>query len=184
MDSDTQELIAILRARSLKRGTFTLASGAVSDFYLDVKTTALHPEGARIIGRMIAKQLMAEPLLNVTALGGMTLGADPILTAASLAALDRGRVLPALIVRKEPKGHGTLKWVEGIENVPSSAQVLVLEDVVTKGGSSLLAAERLRLAGYSPHSVLTVVDREQGGRELLLQRGLELMSLLSIRDIL
>ena len=116
-------------------------------------------------------------------MGGLTLGADPIATALSLAARARGVSWPAFIVRKEPKGHGTGKYIEGVENLRPGAAVLVLEDVVTTGGSSLKAIERLRAEGFLPMAVLTIVDREQGGEAAIRALGLEFLSLARIGDI-
>ena len=113
----------------------------------------------------------------------MTLGADPLATAVSLAAHARRLHWPAYIVRKEPKDHGTGRYIEGIENLSPGASLVVIEDVVTTGGSSLKAIERLREAGYKPSVVLTVVDREQGGAEAFAQAGVRLLSLATLTEV-
>lgn len=177
-----EELIRLIRERSYREGDFTLASGKKSPFYIDLKATTLHPEGAKLIGELAVSKI-GEQGLWVQAVGGLTLGADPLATAISLAAYKEGLFWPAFIVRKEPKGHGTGKYIEGTENLKMGARVLVLEDVVTTGGSSIQAIRRLREAGYEPVGVLTVVDREQGGREALTKLGMRFLCLLTLKEI-
>ncbi|OFZ21991.1 MAG: orotate phosphoribosyltransferase [Bdellovibrionales bacterium GWB1_55_8] len=176
------ELIALIRKLSYREGDFTLASGQKSSFYIDLKATTLHPLGAKLIGELAVELLKREGTV-IDAVGGLTLGADPLATAISLGAFDRGISWPALIVRKEPKGHGTSRFVEGMENVGAGAHVLVLEDVTTTGGSAVKAAERLREAGLLATTALTVVDREQGGAKALLESGVKLLRLATIAEI-
>lgn len=175
-------LIDIIRERSYREGDFTLASGKKSSFYIDVKTTSLHPEGARLIGAL-GVEAVERAGISVQGVGGLTLGADPIGTAVSLAAWQKGLYWPAFIVRKESKGHGTLKYIEGIENLEKGAKLLVVEDVVTTGGSGLEAVERLREAGFDPVAVLAVMDREEGGAERFRQAGLVFIPLLKLSDL-
>jgi orotate phosphoribosyltransferase len=183
LDEITRErLRRLVRDRSWREGNFTLSSGKKSTFYIDLKSSTLHPEGAMLIGALAVRELRARGL-EVDAVGGLTLGADPIATAVSLAAREIGLFWPAYIVRKEPKGHGTGRYIEGTENLPPRARCLVLEDVVTTGGSSLKAIERLREAGYQPVAVLTVVDRNEGGRELIEREGLTFLRLLDLEDL-
>jgi orotate phosphoribosyltransferase len=181
MDRSAQ-LIELIRKLSYREGDFTLASGKKSSFYIDMKVTTLHPEGAFLIGELAADLIVREKL-EIDAVGGLTLGADPIATAVSLAGRTRGKLWPAFIVRKEPKDHGTARYIEGTENLKPGAKVVVIEDVVTTGGSSLKAVERLREAGYQPIAALTVVDRQQGGREVLEREGLKFLSLATIEEI-
>jgi orotate phosphoribosyltransferase len=176
------ELFSLIRKLSYREGDFTLASGKKSSFYIDLKATTLHPDGAYLIGE-IAVRVIRESGLKVDAVGGLTLGADPLATAISLAGRAHGVTWPAFIVRKEPKDHGTGRYIEGIENMSPGASVLVLEDVVTTGGSSQKAIDRLKEAGFKPVATLTVVDRQQGGAELLTQQGLKFLSLATIGDI-
>ncbi len=176
-------LIELIREKSYREGDFTLASGKKSKFYIDLKPTTLSSEGAFLIGELAVELILSEGL-EVEAVGGMTLGADPLATAVSLATRGRlGSGVPAYIVRKEPKDHGTARFIEGVENLRSGAKLLVLEDVVTTGGSSLKAIERLREAGYEPTSVLTIVDREQGGREAFEKAGVRFFSLIKISQL-
>jgi len=175
-------LLRIIRERSYREGDFTLASGKKSTFYIDLKATTLHPEGAFLIGKL-AVETMLSVGIEVEGVGGLTLGADPLATSVSLAGRERGFYWPAYIVRKESKDHGTGRYIEGIENLRPGARVLVLEDVVTTGGSSIKAIERLREAGYQPVAVLTVVDRKQGGEEAFEKAGVKLFSLATIDDV-
>jgi orotate phosphoribosyltransferase len=147
-----------------------------------VKETALDPEGAFLIGALAVDLLQREGL-EPYAVGGLTLGADPLATAVSLAAFANGWKLPAFIVRKEPKGHGTLSSIEGAKTFPKGAPLLVLEDTATTGGSALKAVDRLLEAGFRVEAVLSIVDREEGAREAVEARGLKFFSLSSLREI-
>jgi orotate phosphoribosyltransferase len=182
MAQSSLSLPALIKKLSYREGDFTLASGRKSKFYIDLKATTLHPEGAFQIGRAAVEKLMSLGL-KIEGVGGLTLGADPIATAVSLAAHAQGISWPAYIVRKEPKDHGTAKYVEGTENFRPGASLLVLEDVVTSGGSSIKAIERLREAGYHPVAVLTVVDREEGGRAAIEALGLKLITLATFNEV-
>jgi orotate phosphoribosyltransferase len=181
-----EKLREIILKKSYREGDFTLASGKKSSFYIDLKATTLSAEGAYLIGKAVMElhsQDTALKDLGIQAVGGMTLGADPLATAVSLASHARGLSWPAFIVRKTPKDHGTSRFIEGTENLSAGARVLVLEDVVTTGGSSLQAIERLREAGYVPVAVLTVVDRQQGGQEAFERAGVRLFSLLTLSEL-
>lgn len=175
-------LIQLIRKVSYREGDFTLASGQKSKFYVDLKATTLHPDGAYLIGQL-AVEMLLKAELSIEAVGGLTLGADPLATAISLAARERGLSWPAFIVRKEAKDHGTSRYIEGTENLRPGASVVVLEDVVTTGGSSLKAIERLRQAGYQPVAAITVVDREQGGAEKIREAGVQFLSLIKLSEV-
>ena len=177
-----RDLASLVRKLSYREGDFTLASGKKSRFYIDLKATTLHPDGAFLIGEVAAELLIREGL-KVDGVGGLTLGADPLATAISLAGRTRGKVWPAYIVRKESKDHGTSKYIEGTENLPPHGQVVVLEDVVTTGGSSIKAIERLREAGYQVSAVLTVVDRAEGGREAIEKLGVKFFTLVTFAQV-
>src|SRR6478672_11905947 len=146
MERDSARLLELLTQLSYEKRKVTLSSGKESDFYIDCKKTALTAEGHFLIGRAIL-QVIREKAPQVVAVGGLTLGADPIASAVSLTSYLAGTPLTALIVRKEPKGHGTGQWVEGRALVQNGASVVVLEDVVTTGASTLKAIERMKLEG-------------------------------------
>lgn len=189
MDS-RQQLIDIILEKSYREGDYTLASGKKSSFYIDLKATTLSAEGASLIGREICALLDREGWLQKTgAVGGLTLGADPIATAVSMRSLEapfnrhHPRGIPAFIVRKEAKGHGTSKTVEGVEQLPAGAKLTVVEDVSTTGGSALQAVEKVMDAGFEVLGVVTVVDREQGAAEFFTQKGIPFRALLTISEI-
>ncbi len=180
--STRTELASLVRRLSYREGDFTLASGQKSSFYVDLKATTLHPEGAERVGRE-AVALIRELGLQLDGVGGLTLGADPIATAVSLAGHKAGYFWPAYIVRKEAKGHGTGRFLEGTENLRMGGNLLVLEDVTTTGGSALQAVQRIREAGYRCAGVLTVVDREQGGRQAFEKAGVPFYRLLTLDEV-
>lgn len=181
MEAMRAELLQLLREKSYEEREVTLASGKRSNFYVDGKQTALHPRGAYLIGHLFAERLAG--FGAVEAVGGPTLGADPLATATSLATLLLGRPLPAFIVRKEPKGHGTQHWIEGSRNLRPGANVVMLEDVVTTGGSSLRAVDNVESEGYRVLGILALVDRQEGGRETIEGRGLRFESLFGKAEI-
>lgn len=147
-----------------------------------MKETALDPEGAFLIGTLAVEVLQRENL-NPHGVGGLTLGADPLATSVSLAAFANGMRVPAFIVRKQPKDHGTLAWIEGAKTFPKGAELVVLEDVTTTGGSSLKAVEKLEEAGFRVSAIITVVDRLEGAREIIEGRGLKFFSLSTLPEI-
>jgi len=174
MDVQLKELI---REQALRFGDFTLASGKKASFYLDCRQVTLDSIGAKLIGEAMLN-LIAENLPN--AVGGMSMGADPIVGAIITTAGQRGIPLKGFLVRKEAKGHGTGKFVEG--PVQSGDRVVIVEDVVTTGGSSLLAIERAEAVGLKVEKVLAIIDRLEGGREAFAARGYELQTLFTVRD--
>ena len=182
MDTLRQELLELVREKSYEERRVTLASGRESTFYIDGKQTSLHPRGAYLIGRLFCHRLAAFGAVH--GVGGPTLGADPLATAASLVSGLSGPGIPAFIVRKEPKGHGTGSWIEGKKNLKPDARLVLLEDVVTTGGSSLRAIERVEAEGFRVVGVLALVDRQEGGREALEARGYRFEALFTKADIL
>lgn len=181
MSDDRTRLRAVLLERSLRRGDFTLASGARSTYYVDARTTTMSGIGQVLIGRL-GLAAMDEAGWRPRAIGGLTLGADPVAYAIAHAATLDGRELDAFTVRKQPKDHGTGRRIEG--GLEAGASVVVTEDVVTTGGSALRAIEALAEVGASVLGVLAVVDREQGGRERLQEAGYTLVSLFSATELL
>lgn len=156
-------LHALLRERSFQEREIVLSSGLRSNFYIDCKQVSLDAEGGYLIGCLFANliQVLAP---HAKAVGGLTLGADPLATATSVASFQQGRSLDAFIVRKEPKGHGTGQWIEHPATLLPGAEVVVVEDVVTTGASMLRAIERLVAAGFKVMHTLALVDRLEGGR--------------------
>ncbi len=173
-----RELISTL---SYKEGTFTLTSGRKSDFYIDCKQTTLSAEGAYLCGRLMHEKIMSSGVM-CSGVGGMTLGADPLVTAVSIVSFLEGNPVPAFIIRKEKKGHGTGSWIEGKANIPEGSTVALLEDVVTTGGTLIKAIERTEEEGYRVGCVVALVDRLEGGRERLKEKGYDLISLFSRKD--
>ena len=171
-------LLGLFVRLAYQEGEFVLSSGQQSSYYINGKQVTLHPQGALAIGRLILAKLP----VDTQAVAGLTLGADPIVSAVSVVSAYENRPLSALIIRKQPKGHGTRAYIEGPPLAPG-AQVVVLEDVVTTGKSALLAVERLQAAGYSVEQVIALVDRQQGGAELYKSAGLKFQAIYPISEI-
>jgi orotate phosphoribosyltransferase len=171
-------LLDALVRLAYREGDFTLSSGQKSSYYINGKQVTLRAEESLAVGRLLLSLLPPD----TEAVAGLTLGADPIVSAVSVVSAYENRPIPALIVRKEAKGHGTMAYIEGPSLRPG-APVVVLEDVVTTGKSAMLAVERLRGAGYTVDRVIALVDREQGGGEFYESRGLGFEALFSIRDL-
>jgi orotate phosphoribosyltransferase len=185
-DSTLSTLIALLATRSAKRGDFVLASGRRSNLYVDCRLTTMSPDGQLLIGRAALAALL-DTGWQFDAVGGLTLGADPISYAiahASALAAERGdgAMIRAFTVRKEAKQHGTGRLIEG--PFVSGDRVVVVEDVITTGGSALKAVEAVRAAGGHVVGVLALVDREEGGREAIEATGLAVRALVPAAALL
>jgi orotate phosphoribosyltransferase len=181
-DENYERLRALLREHSYREGDFVLASGKRSSFYIDVRRTTLTAEGAYLTGELLLDALQSRAW-SVAGAGGLTLGADPLTTAMGVAAWRRSFPLSSFIVRKEAKEHGAGRQIERGGDLRDGAAVVVLEDTVTTGGSSLKAIEALRAAGFSVVGALAVVDRMEGGGEALAAAGVTLHSLFTIADL-
>ncbi len=179
MNKDSKEkLLNMLAQRAYRFGEFTLASGRKSSHYVNCKPVSLSGSGLALLSNELLD--LVEP--DSSAVAGLTLGADPLVSAVAMAAAQFNRDLDALIVRKEAKGHGTEAWLEG--PLPEKGSlVTVLEDVVTTGGSSLKAAKQLRDAGYEVRKIIAIVDRQEGGELLIENSGLQLVSLFTLNQI-
>lgn len=173
-----QQLLDLLVTYAYKEGDFLLSSGQRSSYYINGKLVTLRAEGAWLLGHLLLDRLPN----GTAAVAGLTLGADPIVSAVSVVSAYRQQPIPALIVRKEAKGHGTQAYIEG-PSLEAGSPVVVLEDVVTTGKSAWLAVERLRDAGYIVDRVLALVDRQQGGAEFYAERGLGFEALFTIGDL-
>ncbi len=169
----------LIRAQSLRFGSFQLASGGTSHFYLDLRRTTTHPEGAYLVATLVMDRLEAE---WPDALGGPSLGADPIVGAVAALSHLHGQPLPTFIVRRGIKDHGLQRQVEG--HLPDNSQVALIDDVITRGGSMIRAAQVVRETGARVTRVLTLLDRMAGGTESLAREGLIHESLFQLTDIL
>jgi orotate phosphoribosyltransferase len=176
-----RRLARILVEKSYREGDFVLASGRKSPYYFDCRVTALNAEGAWLIGSLLFDLLKDSDVCGV---GGMTLGADPLVSAVTVVSHEKGHPLHGLLVRKQAKGHGTGQFVEGLGNFSHNAPIAMLEDVVTTGGSVCTACERVRDAGLVVRVVCAILDREEGGREKLREAGYDLQSLFTRRELL
>ena len=178
---DLKELHRLLVEKSVKRGDFVLASGKRSSYYVDARLTTMSGRGQVLIGRL-GLAAIDEAAWNPSAVGGLTLGADPIAYAIAHAATLADRTLDAFTVRKEAKGHGAGKLIEG--GFTPGMSVVVVEDVITTGDSALRAAASVREAGGEVLGVLAVVDREEGGRERIVDAGYSVVALARVSSLL
>jgi len=176
-----ERLLELLRANAFQEREVVLSSGRTSSFYLDCKQVSLDAEGATLIGELF-HAVIDEVAPHAVAVGGLTLGADPLATATSVISFQRGRPRAAFLVRKEPKGHGTNQWIESTR-LPAGAPVVIVEDVVTTGAATLKAIERARLVGFTVVHAVGLVDRLEGGREAVTQET-PLTTLFTRRDFL
>ncbi|MEX0718162.1 MAG: orotate phosphoribosyltransferase [Planctomycetaceae bacterium] len=174
---DRLRLMELVRERALKFGDFTLVSGKKSSYYLDGKQVTLHSEGLRLVSLGML-ELLAD--VEFDAVGGMSIGADPIVGGILAVAAEQGRELEGFLVRKEAKGHGTQRFVEG--PVRPGSRVVIVEDVVTTGGSSLAAVERIVEFGCEVAHVVGIVDRLQGGAQAFAARELPYGALFTVAD--
>ncbi|WP_269625545.1 orotate phosphoribosyltransferase [Prochlorococcus marinus] len=173
-----ENLLTLLAQKAYRYGDFSLASGKKSSHYVNCKPVSLSGSGLFLISSLFLKQINE----GDSAVAGLTLGADPLVSGVVMLASQSGIDLSGLIVRKEAKGYGTGAWLEG-PLPPKGSVITVLEDVVTTGGSSLKAVERLRTQGYLVNKVLAIVDREEGGVDAMSKADLDLNSLFFLKEI-
>ena len=171
-----EELLELLKKYAYKKGDFTLSSGKSSEHYVNCKPVTLLGRGLTLTSMMMLEHV------ETPVVAGLTLGSDPLVSGVAVCSALDMRLVNALIVRKEPKGHGTGAWIEG-PLLPKGTKVTVLEDVVTTGGASIKAVEKLRDAGYVVDRIVTIVDRKEGGEDAIKEAGLELRSLFTIDDL-
>jgi orotate phosphoribosyltransferase len=179
-EAQRARLLALLKQLSYEEREVTLASGQKSNFYIDCKQTVLTAEGHFLVGSLFGR-ILATRAPEVEAIGGVSVGADPLASAASTLSFVAGRPLPAFYVRKEAKGHGTAAFIEGTKSLRTGMSVAIVEDVVTTGGSALKAIGRAREYGLKVGIILGIVDREEGGREVL-EKEAPLVTLFRRRD--
>jgi orotate phosphoribosyltransferase len=175
-------LLELLRARSFARKKVILASGRESDFFIDCKQAVLTAEGHALVGALMFDALAKLP--PCTAVAGVELGGCPLASAVALVSFQRGAPLDAVYVRKDAKDHGSKRLLEGNATLPAGAALVILEDVVTTGGSTLKAAAKLKDAGYRVAGVVALVDRLEGGREAIEADGLPVVALNTRRDFM
>ncbi len=174
----TERLAALFARYSYREGDFTLSSGAKSTFYLDAKQVTYRPEGVALVGQAV---LEAARGFDVTGVGGLTMGADAIVLSTVWASQGSGAPLTGFIVRKEAKGHGTQQWIEGVH--PKGQTVVIVDDVITSGGSALKAVERVESAGAKVAVIVGLVDRLQGGGAAIEARGIAFRAACTIDDV-
>lgn len=179
--SDRERLVALLLERSFRVGDFVLSSGARSRYYVDARTTTTHAEGQAVVGRL-GLAAVREAGLRPAAVGGMTLGADPVAYAIAHASWMAGDPVNAFTVRKEPKAHGTGKRVEGC--FAAGDRVVMIEDTVTTGGSTLKAIQAVEAEGGTVLAVLALIDREEGGRQAIEAAGYRFLTIVRIAELL
>ena len=172
------ELLKMIKESGYKKGEFTLSSGKTSDHYVNCKPVTLTGRGLTLASMMLLEHV------DTKVVAGLTLGADPLVSGVAVCSALDMRLVDALIVRKEAKGHGTKAWIEGRE-FPEGTKVVVLEDVITTGGSAIKAVKRLRDAGYKVDKVVAVVDRQEDGEADTAMKlaGLELISLYTLKEL-
>ena len=169
------ELLELLKKYAYKKGEFTLSSGKTSEHYVNCKPVTLSGRGLTLASLLMLKEV------ETKVVAGLTLGADPLVSGVAVCSALDGRMIDALIVRKEPKGHGTQAWIEG--PLPAKdTKITVLEDVVTTGASSIKAVEKLRESGYVVERVVSIIDRQEGGVDAMKAADLELKSLFTLED--
>ena len=171
-----EELLEMIKKFAYKKGEFKLSSGKTSEHYVNCKPVTLTGRGLTLTSLLMLKEVETEYV------AGLTLGADPLVSGVSLVSALDGRLVNALIVRKEPKGHGTEAWIEGLLP-PKGTKITVLEDVVTTGGSAIKAVEKLRDAEYVVERVVSIVDRQEGGKDAMIEAKLELRSLFQLPEL-
>lgn len=174
--SDHKRLLELMTRLAYEKRKVVLSSGKESDFYIDTKQASLTAEGHYLVGRLVLGEIRRH-FGGAQAVGGMTMGADPIASAVSLTSWLEANPLPAFYVRKEPKAHGTAQWLEGKKGIPAGAAVALVEDVVTTGTSTLKAVDRVRAEGFTVLGVVALVDRAEGGRAAVEAAGVPLRSL-------
>ncbi|MGB9735135.1 MAG: orotate phosphoribosyltransferase [bacterium] len=182
MEDKKQRLLELIKSLSYEKREVVLTSGKKSNYYIDGKQTTLDPEGAYLVGDLFTDIIKRE-FSNARGVGGITLGADPIISAVMIVGYEKGLRLKGFIVRKEPKGHGTGAWIEGIKGFKSNDPVVIVEDVVTTGGSAIKAVEKAREAGLDVLGIIAIVDRLEGGREFIESKGYRLFSLFTKADL-
>jgi orotate phosphoribosyltransferase len=179
--NEKDRLLKILKSLSYEEGDFVLASGKRSTYYIDAKETTLNPEGMYLVGNIM--YTMVREISAIDAVGGVSIGGDPLVCAVVLEAYGKKDSLVGFLIRKEPKGHGTNRWVEGGRNLKKGMNVIILEDVVTTGGSSLKAIEATEKEGYNVKGIVAILDRLEGGKDSIESKGYIFKSIFTLKDL-
>lgn len=183
MEKEREKLLELLKTKAYQKKRVILASGKESDFYIDCREVTLHPEGSYLVGKLIYNILKGTKE-RIDGVGAVPVGAIPIASAVSIISQIEGNPVPAFVIRKELKSHGTGKWIEGSGNLRPGARVAIVEDVITTGGSLLQAAEIAEKNDLKVILVIALVDREEGGRERIEGRGYKVTTLFCKNDFL
>ena len=172
------ELLSLIKKYAYKKGEYTLSSGKKSEHYVNCKPVTLSGRGLTLASLLMLKEV------DTSYVAGLTLGADPLVSGVALVSALDNRIVNALIVRKEAKGHGTQAWIEGLLP-PEGTDITVLEDVITTGGSAIKAVKKLRDAGYKVNKVISIVDRQENDEATTAMKlaGLELYSIFSLNEL-
>jgi orotate phosphoribosyltransferase len=173
------ELVIEKAFKYSKEPIFKLVSGRTSNYYFNCKAVTLHPEGMYLIGNIVFDIIQD---LDIQGIGGLTLGADPIANAVSYTSYLKGKPLEAFIVRKSPKSHGTMLWIEG--NIASGDKVVIVDDVITSGKSTIEAITRANEAGLGIGKVIALIDRQEGGREAVEELGYKLDAIITRNEVM
>jgi orotate phosphoribosyltransferase len=181
MAGERETLLKILKELSYEEGEFTLVSGKKSSFYIDAKETTLNPEGMFLVGRLM--YTLTREIPGIDAVGGVSIGGDPLVSSVVLASYTNKDNLMGFLIRKEPKGHGTNQWIEGGKNLRKGMNVVILEDVVTTGGSSLKAIEAVEKGGFAVKGVIALLDRLDGGKEAIEAKGYIFKTIFTLKDV-
>ena len=178
LDAQRNELLSLLKTYAYKKGEYTLSSGKKSEHYVNCKPVTLSARGITLASLLMLKEV------DTPYVAGLTLGADPLVSAVALVSALENKMINALIVRKEAKGHGTQAWIEGLLP-PEKTEITVLEDVITTGGSAVKAVHKLRDAGYVVNRIISIVDRQEGTEadDLMKKEELELYSIFKLQEL-
>jgi len=178
---ERSRLLRILKSLSYEEGDFVLTSGKRSTYYIDAKETTLNPEGMYLAGNIMYG--IVKEMKGIQAVGGVSICGDPLVCAVVLASYSAGDDLRGFLIRKEPKGHGKNLWVEGGKNLSPGMNVVILEDVVTTGGSSLKAIEVTEKEGYTVKGIIAILDRIDGGKDIIESKGYIFKSIFTLNDL-
>lgn len=179
--TEKDKLLKIIKTLSYEEGDFVLASGKRSTYYIDAKETTLNPEGMFLVGKLMYE--ITRELPGIEAVGGVSIGGDPLVCAVALESFNKKDNLAGFLIRKEPKGHGTNRWIEGGKNLKKGMNVVILEDVVTTGGSSLKAIEATEKEGYVVKGIVAILDRLEGGKDTIESKGYLFKSIFTLNDL-